>query len=460
MMERRRIERRRGADVPGPSGRIRRNPHARAAPAPTSDPATEPASERIRRDPRAEAAARNRRAAPSQEGPAVDAEITPTPATGRVRRDPRAEARARTEAPRLQPAATPAAGIGVIENPACLILAVPDLEDGALTSHDRDLLGAARKLADALQGAVVVLACTGPQAIDVDFGAAGADRLIVATDPRLAGYAPEARAAAVLAAIGTLDPRHVLLPDSGAQGGDVGRRVAAALGMVAGFQVQRLSPDDATSRGNGGRSDFAASPSRVLLIAPETADPVAGTRYEARLIEAPRFAAETRIADRGLAAIDANTVPLQEADFIVSAGNGVTDWSAFHEVAAALGATEGGSRVVCDAGHLPRGRQVGASGTLVEPRCYLAFGIAGAPQHLQGITRCERVVAINTDLHAEMIKRADLAIVADAQAVMPALARLARRLAPGDAPSPRPPDQVRGRLSPASGRGSLDAVRG
>ena len=31
------------------------------------------------------------------------------------------------------------------------------------------------------------------------------------------------------------------------------------------------------------------------------------------------------------------------------------------------------------------GRQVGASGTLVQPRCYLAFGIAGAPQHLQGI---------------------------------------------------------------------------
>ena len=85
------------------------------------------------------------------------------------------------------------------------------------------------------------------------------------------------------------------------------------------------------------------------------------------------------------------------------------------------GAAEGGSRVVCDAGLLPRGRQVGASGSLVEPRCYLAFGIAGAPQHLQGIARCERVLAVNTDLHADMVKRADLAIIADAQEVMPAL---------------------------------------
>ena len=73
-----------------------------------------------------------------------------------------------------------------------------------------------------------------------------------------------------------------------------------------------------------------------------------------------------------------------------------------------------------------RGRQVGASGSLVEPRCYLAFGIAGATQHLQGIARCERVLAINTDLHADMVKRADLAIIADAQEVMPALTRLAR----------------------------------
>ena len=124
-------------------------------------------------------------------------------------------------------------------------------------------------------------------------------------------------------------------------------------------------------------------------------------------------------------------MPLPEADFIVSAGNGVTDWADFHAVAAALGAAEGGSRVVCDAGMLPRERQVGASGSLVEPRCYLAFGIAGAHQHLQGIVRCERVLAINTDLHAEMVKRADLAIVADAQKVMPALARLAKDRAQG-----------------------------
>lgn len=405
MTERRRIERRRTIEAPGPSGRIRRNPHAPA----TS--ATSPAEGR----PGIIAAAQ--------------ALVPPaTPASGRVRRDRRAESRARAEIARVAVTSDAREHFRIIDHPACLILAVPDLEDGKVKGHDRDLLGAARKLADALHGAVVVLACTGPRGSPEDFGSAGADRLIVAADSRLAGYAPEARTALVLATIAALEPLHVLFPESAALGGDVGRRVVAALGETAAFQVQRLSPTEVASRGQGGRSDFTAPPPRVLLVAPEIADPVAGTRHEARPMEAPSFEAAPRLADCGLASIDANAVPLMEADFIVSAGNGVTDWTAFHDVAAALGATEGGSRVVCDAGHLPRQRQVGASGTLVEPRCYLAFGIAGAPQHLQGIARCERVVAVNTDLHADMIKRADLAIVADAQAVMPALTRLARRL--------------------------------
>ena len=67
---------------------------------------------------------------------------------------------------------------------------------------------------------------------------------------------------------------------------------------------------------------------------------------------------------------------------------------------------------------------MGASGTVLAADCYLALGIAGAPQHLQGIAGCEHVVAVNTDLHAAMIERAGLAIVADAQPVMEALKRL------------------------------------
>jgi electron transfer flavoprotein alpha subunit len=372
--------------------------------------------ERLRRDPRAERMG----SAP----PAVPQAETIAP-SGRIRRDPRAPRAA------LRKEAQPAARVSdlprvVIDDPAFYVLAVPDLEDGRLSSLDRDLLGAARLLADAGRGAVVLLAPqSARQSAREDFAAAGADRLLSVTLPP--GYAPEAKAAAVWDAIAALQPRHVLFPDTAAEGGDLGRRIAVALGERPAARVVKLTAQEAVSRGNGGQSDFVGPVARVLLLAPEAADPPSGARWEARASPSvePRVAPRW-IGDGGLAATDPNAVPLAEADFIVSAGNGVTDWPAFHNVAGALGAAEGASRVVCDAGLLPRARQVGASGTLVEPRCYLAFGIAGAPQHLQGIARCERVVAVNTDLHADMVKRADLAIIADAQAVMPALTRLAR----------------------------------
>ena len=348
--------------------------------------------------------------------------------SGRVRRDPRAERRAPRShvSPPVErvPATVPAPKVKIIDDPACLVLVVPDLENGTLDSHDRDVMGAARILADALGGAVLLLACLAPDAPGEDYGATGADRVIRVVHPSFAGYAPEVKAVAVASAIAQHRPRHVLLPERAVGGGDVGRRLAVRLRERPAVQVQRIAASEVACRGNGGASDWLKPPPLILLIAAEAADPVIGVRHEAREMETIAVAAAVRIEDLGLAAIDPNIVPLKEAEFIVSAGNGVTDWEAFHRMAAALGATEGGSRVVCDAGLLPRERQVGSSGTLVEPRCYLAFGIAGAPQHLQGIQRCERVVAVNTDLHADMVKRADLAIIADAQKVMPALARL------------------------------------
>ncbi|MEX2647619.1 MAG: electron transfer flavoprotein subunit alpha/FixB family protein [Alphaproteobacteria bacterium] len=337
----------------------------------------------------------------------------------RPRRDPRAERAARVAgqvtAAVSEPAQFSAAVITrVIDDPGYLILTVVDAPDRRLSAHDRDVLGAARKLADAGGGAVLALAWSET----LDLGAAGADRAMIAT-----ADGAEARAALVLAAIERHTPRHVLFADRAPGGGDIGRRVAARLGERAATNVVEVAQTGIVRR--AGAHEVRLAPPHIMLLAPEAADPVTGARHEARPVDPPDVTLTPRVQDEGPVAIDASTVPLAEADLIVAAGTGVTDWPAFHRLAMALGATEGGSRAVVDAGHLPSDRQVGASGTLVEPRCYLALGIAGAPQHLQGIAHCERVVAVNTDLHADMIKRADLAIIADAQAVMPALARLA-----------------------------------
>ncbi|PWC87518.1 electron transfer flavoprotein subunit alpha [Azospirillum sp. TSH100] len=323
-------------------------------------------------------------------------------------------------------AATPVIPLRVIAEPAYLVLAMLDRSGGEVSEHDRQVIAAARLLADAGGGAVVTLATGSGEAL----AEAGSDRHVALPEGWADEYVPERRAAAASVLMAALSPRHILFPDS-PDGADIARRVAAAAGERLFTSVQSLSPDRATRQSAGGSLETGHRPTRLMTVAADAFAPLDGVRHEARPLDlaTPAIAGEEVLPRLGGArrlAVDPDALALSETDFILSAGNGVTDWQGFAELGEALGATRAGSRVVCDAGHLPRERQVGASGTVVSARCYLAFGIAGAPQHLQGITGVKHVIAINTDLHAEMIKRADLSIVADAQDVMPALIRLIR----------------------------------
>ena len=62
-----------------------------------------------------------------------------------------------------------------------------------------------------------------------------------------------------------------------------------------------------------------------------------------------------------------------------------------------LGGAVCASRPIVDQGWLPISRLVGKSGRSVQPKLYLALGISGAPEHVEAITRCEMIIAINTD---------------------------------------------------------------
>jgi electron transfer flavoprotein alpha subunit len=122
--------------------------------------------------------------------------------------------------------------------------------------------------------------------------------------------------------------------------------------------------------------------------------------------------------------LDSSQLRLEEADVIAAAGNGVTDVALFSRLARALGAATGASRVAVDDGRFSRDRQIGATGTTVSANLYLAIGISGAVQHLQGIKDCRHVIAINKDAGAPMIQRADLSAIGDAQNVMTELLAL------------------------------------
>ncbi len=307
-----------------------------------------------------------------------------------------------------------------VAEPAFYITVVPDMVGGRLSSHDRDLLGLARQLAGA-EGAV--LAVVFGEHKEAAFDTAGVDRLLLIDGVGFDGYSPEQRVQGLRAVDNQFNPRHWLLPDSRSGGGELGRRFAASIGERPATRVWQVKDQLCISRAGAGREDLVRPLARLILAAAECAEPVSETRHEVLPVELSTGVARSlpRIEDLGAVAVDPAVIPMAEAEFILSGGNGVKDWDLFHQAASALGATEGASRVAVDDGFMGRERQVGASGTWVTARVYVAVGISGAIQHLQGIGACDKVIAINQDAGCDMVKRADLSVIGESAEVLTAL---------------------------------------
>ncbi|WP_308368473.1 MULTISPECIES: electron transfer flavoprotein subunit alpha/FixB family protein [unclassified Microbulbifer] len=317
-----------------------------------------------------------------------------------------------------------------VDHPDFYVAAVLDMAGGRLTSHDRDVLGQAQQLAHSGGGQGAVVAIVLGEARETGFDTAGADRLIQVTHcdgQALDDYCPERKLAVLQAVEDQLGPRFWLFPDSVHGGADLGSRLAVRLGERPAVHAWQVSETETLCRGGSGRIDIRRHTPRVLLLAEECALPVDDSRHQALPIQLDEYPdVRVCIRDQGLVPVDPSQIPLAEAEFILSAGNGVRDWDQFHEVATALGATEGASRVAVDDGFMPRFRQIGATGTWVTARVYVAVGISGAVQHLQGIGRCEKVVAINLDDGCDMVRRADLSAIGDSSEILAELLALVR----------------------------------
>ena len=55
----------------------------------------------------------------------------------------------------------------------------------------------------------------------------------------------------------------------------------------------------------------------------------------------------------------------------------------------------------------------------VKPKLYLALGISGAPEHIEGMKSADLIVAVNTDPHAPIFEIAHYKIVGDYRKVIP-----------------------------------------
>ena len=62
---------------------------------------------------------------------------------------------------------------------------------------------------------------------------------------------------------------------------------------------------------------------------------------------------------------------------------------------------------------MSKSSQVGKSGLKVKPKVYIALGISGAPEHIEGMKSASTIIAINTDKNAPIFDVADYGMTED-----------------------------------------------
>ncbi len=121
---------------------------------------------------------------------------------------------------------------------------------------------------------------------------------------------------------------------------------------------------------------------------------------------------------------DNNTTDLSLAQIVIGGGQAFEtkeNFDMLYKLADLLGASVGATRAAVELGLAPNESQIGQSGKIITPKLYIAFGISGALQHLAGINGAEKIIAINSDPEAPIMKIADVAFVGDLKEILPQL---------------------------------------
>ncbi len=308
------------------------------------------------------------------------------------------------------------------------ILVVADHVRGKPLEVTYELAGAARRLA---AGGRVFLAALGPEAREVAAGVAC--DLALCAGAEGAGYDPVAWTEAVADAARRLEPALILLGNT-SLGMDLAPGVAGSLGWPLLAYAREVALEDgravATSQVYGGKMlAEAEAPLPAVVTVLAGSYPADAGRGAPGGVEELAVPAGGAVRFRGFQEPPAADVDITKADILVSVGRGIQsqdNLALAEELAEALGGVVSASRPVIDAGWLPKSRQVGKSGQTVKPKLYLACGISGAPEHLEGMRDAELIIAVNTDPKAPIFGVAHYAVEGDLFEILPALTEKVR----------------------------------
>jgi electron transfer flavoprotein alpha subunit len=307
---------------------------------------------------------------------------------------------------------------------------IAEHRDGEFRKVTYEAASAAKTVAGELGGEVTALVFgKGLKDKCAELGKWGADKVLYAENDHFEYYTTDAYAEAASKLAQDQGPDAVIFGAS-VQGKDLAGRLAAKLGVSAAVDCTGLEVADGRLKAT--RPMYAGKVYAQVLL---KADPQIVTLRpnvfdakesggEAAVEEVSVEVSEPRVKLEEVLKEDEDKVELTEAEIIVSGGRGMKDSENFamlEELAGLLNAAVGASRSAVDAGWRPHGDQVGQTGKVVTPNCYVACGISGAIQHLAGMGSSKVIVAINKDPDAPIHGKADYSVVADLFDVVPKL---------------------------------------
>jgi electron transfer flavoprotein alpha subunit len=306
--------------------------------------------------------------------------------------------------------------------------------NGQLADITFEMTGKAKQLAAAFGGrAVAVVLGSGAQALAE---AIGADSVLYVDDPALAEFNPEAYGRVLAALIKARRPRLVMVGNTSV-GMDVGAGLSVTTGLPLIAYVNSLAAEGgmllATSQIYGGKIQAEAAPEGEACIVSclAAAFPADAGRGSAPVeqMASPVPLGNLRVKFVRLIQPEGGDVDITQQQMLVSIGRGISGQENIElaqELAEALGCAVSASRPITDAGWLPKTRQVGKSGLTVKPKVYLALGISGAPEHLEGMRGAETIIAVNTDPRAPIFDVAHYGATCDLLDLLPVLTEKVR----------------------------------
>ncbi len=115
-------------------------------------------------------------------------------------------------------------------------------------------------------------------------------------------------------------------------------------------------------------------------------------------------------------------ISLESAPIVVAGGAGAGDpegWCKIADLAKLLNAALGCTRPAVDEGWADLETMIGQSGKMISPELYIGVGLSGEQQHMVGIADAQIMVAINSDAKSPVFDQVDYGIVDDCREFLP-----------------------------------------